>query len=231
MKFQTSRYTVTIEDESSWRPSSFSEAQHAYTMTEDQPHYGQSVEVGSGYLDACTLDTPQPELMRSLFERHFHARGHGGYPALFVGDGDYCCVSCGLDALLDEDDDQELTYTVDWASSDNLSGMWCDRCNEWIYEPSCGDCGKDESELGETNRLEDNLSGDHCVCRDCIAQALLRTRGSACDRFHEYQPEKRTQAHLIATHAYELTNCWFSGTYGRGAYAALEAERLAHNVA
>lgn len=176
-------------------------------------------DVWSGYV---THDPARLNMLPTILESAF-PRGMNGYPGLFVGDGYALCPDCGRAALSDRDSDaDELTFAIDWARSDNLSGMTCDGCGEWICEPSCGECGRDESDL--PTDLVYNDSGDRCVCRDCIAEALLRTRereqgrtviwrGSYRQGEPDEQHEHRTQAHVIAPGVYELTNAWFAGTY------------------
>lgn len=165
-------------------------------------------DVWSGYV---TYDPARLNMLPAILESAF-PRGMNGYPGLFVGDGYALCPDCGRASLRDRHSDADnLSFTIDWSVSDQLSGMTCDGCGEWIYEPSCGECGRDESEL--PTDLVYNDSGDRCVCRDCIAEALTRTR--TISRSPSYDPRwiHTTRAQLTAPGVYELTNCWFAGTY------------------
>lgn len=212
------QYTLTV-DEPTFYAWNDGNPTHFWTLRD-----GNGNECGSGSFDGPIPDDAMASVASSTFTRF----GHGGYPGLFLSDGGAYCVECGLSILLNNDNDTDLEYTVDWAQGDNPSGMSCDACSGWIYEPFCADCGTDESELGNDNSLEYNVSGDRCVCRNCIAHALVRTRyteRNGCD--YAYNDRHDTQAVLIGTHAYELTNAWFAGTYGTGGYNALVAQRAA----
>lgn len=184
-------------------------------------------EIDHGEIPAAALPIGS-ERLKKILNSAFCIRGHGGYPALFIASGcELVCVECGISELIEswQDDigasDGNLEYHVDDAYHDRPTGESCSWCNEWIFEPFCAECGTNQSELAEPhrmtgNRLEYSDDGGHCVCRQCIHDALLRTRGSDRDPFHDYQPEHRTHATVVAPQTYELSNCWFAGIYGRG---------------
>jgi len=184
-------------------------------------------DVWSGYV---THDPVRLNMLPEILDDAF-PRGINGYPGLFVGDGYALCPDCGRAALSDRHSDaDDLTFAIDWSVSDQLSGMTCDGCDQWIYEPSCGECGRDESDL--PTELVYNDSGDRCICRDCLAEALTRTRTIERNleppAYVDAYLEHRTQAHATAPGVYELTNCRFAGTYKTaGAQARAYRESLA----
>lgn len=200
-------YRVTITD------TGYQTHEHAplnvwceVTRTEDNQ------EVWSGYQHH---DPARLNMLPAILARAFPP-SMMGYPGLFIGEGFALCHACGIASLQNRHDDDPGQFTIDWSYQDSTGGLSCDACGGWAYDPHCPECGKYESDL-ET-ALVYNDSGDHCVCRQCIADALTRTR--MIDRCPYSQTDlgaqhyaHSTRAHLIAPGTYELSNCWYADTY------------------
>lgn len=151
-----------------------------------------------------------PTLLRKAFEACLTPNANG-YPGLFILDGGALCYECGITSLMDPDDD-DLEHVIDWAYQDNHSGMTCDACSQYIYEPHCAACFTDESEVGPRG-LYYNSSGDRCICRNCILEGWERAQAIG---------DRKLLPHRI------FTDLLAVGVYEVGSYDAKYGDKPQH---
>lgn len=199
-----------------------------YLIKEDRDHkqwpwqreddYGFEIEnTMSGNTDYVLISPPRGRAwdvptMRETIYRKVFTKSYDGYPSLFISDGYALCYECGIKSLV-ADEDPRLVHYVEWSYADQLAGMTCDNCDQYIYEPHCGNCHRDESEtLERCKGLLYNNSGDRCMCRECIAEGL--------DRSNHIGDKKllpgRIFAERLAPDVYKVTNTCYDGIYGDG---------------
>lgn len=116
-----------------------------------------------------------------------------GYPHAYVGDGFLLCPTCVLKQVKEFTNDPENPYDNCGVDPEQMtcqlfvygetpqSGDACDNCYEYIpgVEPYCGECSSTDKPLISSD------SGEHMLCRDCIADRIVKTRNETLSRYDD----------------------------------------------
>jgi hypothetical protein len=109
---------------------------------------------------------------------YFEAEGIGGYPFVYVGDGELVCHNCARAAWLAAPGDYDLDkVTLTEPQSDGESCAWC---YAEISGAFCRSCGRDDPGLLDRAFRDD--SGRGLMCRECMCLARQCTRPGAENR-------------------------------------------------
>lgn len=155
-------YDDTLEIMESVRltETGFTVRYHVVKNDLDDGHEDYAREPGVGY-----VYTPGYATYDDALDAAFTPGWTGGYPVIYVHEGEILCRSCAVETFKDTGE-----YVASWVEQEMQErGEYCGGCSEEIYPAFCGDCATDlDGDAANDREWYFSDGGDHVRCGECM---------------------------------------------------------------